>query len=157
MVAIAHDDAVVWYWAPAVAGTAPNYAPTVANIAAATRIPLITNYDTPSSEAEIDVSDTDSNYDTGIVGTTKAGPITLTMKRDSGAESNTWALFDTPREAGFLIKTLDGPAVATSKCEVYPVQVGQRRPEGYGRNTAQKFAVAFYVTSEPKLDAVVVP
>lgn len=156
MVAIAHDDAVVWYWATAVAGTPPAYAPTAANIAAATRIPLITNYDTPSGEAEVDVSDIDSNYDTGIVGTTKAGPIVLTMKRDSGTEANTWALFDTVREAGFLIKTLDGPATVGAKCEVYPVQVGQRRPASYARNAAQKFDVAFYVTSEPKLDAVVV-
>ncbi len=155
MAALAHDDRVVWYWATTVAGTAPNYAPTVANITAATRIPNITNYDTPSSEAEVDVSDIDSMYDTSVVGTTKAGPITLTMKRDDTTETNTWDLFDTPREPGFLIKSKDGAPVATDKVEVYPVQVGQRRPEGYSRNTAQKFMVSFYVTAEPNLSATV--
>ena len=155
MPALAHDDRVVWYWATTVAGAAPAYAPTVANIAAATRIPSITAYDTPSSEAEVDVSDIDSLYDTSVVGTTKAGPITLTMKRDDTTETSTWDLFDGPREAGFLIKSKDGVPVAADKVEVYPVQVGQRRPEGYGRNTAQKFMVSFYVTAEPNLDSVV--
>lgn len=152
MTALAHDDRVVWYWATTVASVS---APTVANISAATRIPLITNYTTPASESEVDVSDIDSLYDTSVVGTTKVGPIELTMKRDDTAETSTWDLFDTPREAGYLIKSIDGVAIATSKVEVYPVQVGQRRSDGYGRNTAQKFMVAFYVTSEPDLDAVV--
>lgn len=156
MTALAHDDRVVWYWATTVAGTAPAYAPTAANIAAATRIPSITNYDTPSGEAEVDVSDIDSLYDTAVVGTTKVGPIVLTIKRDDTSEANTWDLFDTPRQAGFLIKSKDDVAGVGDKVEVYPVQMGQRRPEGYGRNTAQKFQIAFYVTAEPNLDAVVV-
>lgn len=152
MTAIAHDDNVKWYWATTVASIA---APTAANITAATRIPTITNYAQNSQEAEVDFSDIDSLYDTSGVGTTKVGPITLTMKRDDADESDTWDLFDTPREDGFLIKSPFGPAVATSKVEVYPVQVGQRRPASYARNAVQVFDVTFYVTDDPDLDAVV--
>jgi hypothetical protein len=151
MTALAHDDQVNWYWATTVASTS---APTAANITAATRLIGVTAYDTPASESEVDVSDIDSLYDTSVVGTTKAGPISITFKRDDTADTM-WDLFDTPRVAGFLIKSIEGPAVATSKVEVYPAQVGQRRPEGYARNAAQKFGVSFYVTSEPNLDAVV--
>jgi hypothetical protein len=151
MTALAHDDTVVWYWATTVASVS---APTVANITAAERLVGVTNYDTPSSESEVDVSDIDSLYDTSIVGTTKSGPITITFKRDDTAD-DMWELFDTPRAAGFLIKSINGVPAATDPVEVYPAQVGQRRPEGYGRNTAQKFQVAFYVTSEPDLDAAV--
>jgi hypothetical protein len=152
MPAIAHDDAVVWYWATTVASTA---APTVANITAATRLVGITNYTTPSSEAEVDVSDIDSLFDTSVVGTTKVGPIVITMKRDDTDESDGWDLLDTPRASGFLIKSINGVPAAADKVEVYPAQLGQRRPAGYSRNTAQMFDVAFYVTAEPNLDAVV--
>jgi hypothetical protein len=152
MTALAHDGNVKWYWATTVASIS---APSAANITAATLIPTITNYTTPASEAEVDFSDIDSLYDTGGVGTTKVGPITLTIKRDDTDESDTWDLFDTPREAGYLIKSPFGAAVATSKVEVYPAQVGQRRPAGYGRNTAQMFDITFYVTDDPDLDAVV--
>ena len=151
MTALAHDGNVVWYFASTVASVS---APTVANIAAATRIPLITNYDTPSSESEVDTSGIDDLYDTAVVGTAKAGPIVLTIKRDDTDESDTWDLFNF-RDTGFLIKSKAGVPVATDQVEVYPVQVGQKRPEGYGRNSTQKFAVSFYVTSDPDLDAVV--
>ena len=151
MTALAHDGNVVWYFAATVASTA---APTVANITAATRIPNITSYDTPSSEAEVDTSGIDDIYDTSVVGTSKAGPIVLTMKRDDTSETNTWDLLDF-RTNGFLIKSKKGAAILASKVEVYPVQIGQRRPEGYGKNATQKFAVSFYVTSAPNLDAVV--
>lgn len=152
MTALAHDGKVVWYFATTVASIA---APTTANITAAVRILGITNYDTPSSEAEVDTSDVDTIYDTSVVGTSKSGPIVLTMKRDDTVETAAWAAF-TFRANGFLIKTLNGPAVAASKVAVYPVQVGQKRPEGYGRNAVQKFMVSFYVTSAPNLEAVVV-
>lgn len=151
MTALAHDGNVAWYWAPAVADIS---APTVAEITAATRIPLITNYDTPSSESEVDNADIDTLYDTAVVGTAKAGPITLTIKRDDTDETDTWDLF-TFRAVGWLIKSMAGAPAAADKVEVYPVQVGQRRPEGYARNTTQKFAVSFYVTDSPDLDAVV--
>jgi len=151
MAAISHDDAVVFYWAPAVANLA---APTVAEITAATRITGITNYTLPSSENEVDVSDIDSMYDTSVVGTSKSGPIELTLKRDDTDESDGWELFQF-RDAGVLIRSPFGPAAATSPVETYPGQLGQRRPEGYGRNTAQKFMVSVYVTAEPNLDAVV--
>lgn len=152
MTAVAHDGNVKIYFATTVASTA---APTVANISAATLLPGVTNFQTPNSEAEVDYSDVDSLYDTGGVGTTKAGPIVLTMKRDDTDESDTWELLDTPRATGFLIFSRFGAAVATSAVEVYPVQVGQRRPASYARNTAQMFDVSFYVTSAPNLDAVV--
>lgn len=152
MTAVAHDGNVKIYFATTVASVA---APTVANITAATLIPGVTNYQTPSSEAEVDFSDVDSLYDTGGVGTTKSGPIVLTIKRDDADESDTWGLFDTPRAAGFLIISRFGVPVATDSVEVYPVQVGQRRPASYGRNTVQTFDVAFYVTDDPNLDAVV--
>ncbi len=155
MPALAHDGNVVWYWATTVAGAPPNYAPTVADIAAATKIPRITNYETPSSEAEVDVSDIDTTYDTSVVGTSKAGPINLTIKRDDNSETNTWDLF-VFRMNGFLIKSKKGAAVVGSKVEVYPVQVGQRRPSGYSRNAVQDFQVSFYVTAEPNINATVI-
>lgn len=151
MTALAHDNNVKWYWVPTIADIS---APTVAEaITAGTLIPLITNYDTPSSEAEVDVSGVDDLYDLAVVGTTKSGPIELTMKRDETDESDTWDLFSTVRANGYLMKSINGVPVATDAVEVYPVQVGQRRPEGYGRNNSQKFMVSFYVTSTPDLDA----
>lgn len=151
MTALAHTGVVKIYWAPAVADIS---APTVAEITASTLLPLLTNYSFPSSESEVDVSDVDDIYDSSVVGTSKAGPIVLTLKRDDTDETDTWDLL-TFRANGFLIRTLDGAAVATSKVMVYPVQVGQRRPDSYGRNDSQKFEVSFYVTSPPDLDAVV--
>ncbi len=151
MTALAHDDNVKWYWAPAIANVS---APTVAEvITAGTLVPNITNYSTPSSEAEVDVAGVDDLYDVSVVGTAKAGPIELTIKRDDTDEIDTWDLFSTFRQNGYLVKAFKGIPVATEKVEVYPAQVGQRRPEGYGRNTAQKFMVSFYVTSDPDLDA----
>lgn len=139
------------YWADTVAALA---APTVANITAATLIPGITGFDTPSSEAEVDTSDIDTTYDTSVVGTNKAGPITLTIKRDDTDETDGWDLF-TFRDTGFLIFSDFGAAILASKVRVYPVQVGQRRPASYGRNTVQTFDTSFYVTDEPALDGVV--
>jgi hypothetical protein len=151
MTAPVFDDTTYVYWLDTVASLA---APTVANITAGTLLPGVTNFDTPSSEAEVDTSDIYSIYDTSIVGTSKAGPITLTIKRDDTDESDTWDLLEF-RDTGVLVFSDFGPAVATSKVRVYPVQVGQRRPAGYGRNTVQTFDVSFYVTSDPELDAVV--
>lgn len=151
MTAVAHDDNVKWYFADTVASVS---APTVANITAATLIPGITNYDTPFSQAEVDVSDIDSMYDTSVGGTTKAGPIVLTLKRDDTDETDGWDLF-TLRDTGFLIRSPFGEAILASKVEVYPVEVGQKRPSSYGRNEAQKFEVSFFVTAEPDLDAAV--
>jgi hypothetical protein len=151
MTAAAHDGNVKWYWATTVASEA---APTVANITAATLIPSITNYDTPASEGEVDTSGVDDLYDTSVVGTSKAGPITLTIKRDDTDETDTWDLLDF-RAVGFLIKSPFGPAILASKVQVYPAQIGQRRPGGYSRNAVQDFQVSFYVTSPPELDAVV--
>lgn len=152
MTAVAHDGNVKWYWATTVASTT---APTVANINAATLIPVITNYDTPSSEAEVDTSTVNSTYDTSVVGTSKAGPITLTIQRDDTSETNTWGLF-VFRTTGYLIKSPFGLAnSAGKKVEVYTVQTGQRRPGGYSRNAVQDFQVSFYVTAAPSLDAVV--
>lgn len=149
MTAVAHDDVVKWYWAASVASP-----PTVANITAATLIPGITDYQTNFSEAEVDTSDIDGIYDTAVVGTSKAGPITLTMKRDDTDETDGWDLFEF-RETGFLVRAAFGPAILASKVEVYPVQVGQKRPDNYARNTVQKFSVNFYVTDEPSMDAVI--
>jgi hypothetical protein len=152
MTAPVHDDTVGWFWATTVASIA---APTVANITAATRIPAITNYTLNNSEAEVDTSDIDSTYDTSVVGTSKSGPITLTIKRDDTDESDTWDLM-VFRQTGYLIRSPFAPTpVATDKVEVYPAQIGQRRPSGYGRNAVQTFDVTFYVTAEPDLDAVV--
>jgi len=148
--ALAHDDLVKWYWVPTIGDIS---APTVAEQTAGTLIPGITNYSTPNSESEVDTSDIDSLYDTSVVGTTKSGPIEITMKRDDTDETDTWDLFSTVRQAGYLMKAINGVPVASDKVEVYPVQVGTRRPESYSRNTAQKFMVNFYVTSEPDLDA----
>jgi len=157
MTAIAHDGVVDFYWLPAVASIA---APTIAEFTAGTRVPLITNYDIPSSESEVDTSGVDDIYDTSVVGTSKAGPMVLTIKRDDTSETNTWDLFDF-REKGFLVRLpfggsgTAGVPAATDKAEVYPAQVGQKRPEGYSRNATQKFMVSFYITSAPNIDAAV--
>ena len=157
MTAIAHDGVVQFYWVSSIATLA---APTVAELTAGTKLPYITNYATPSSESEVDTSGIDDIYDVAVVGTSKAGPLELTFKRDDTDESDTWDLL-TFRDNGYIVKlpfggsgALSVPA-STDKAEVYPVQVGQRRPEGYGRNATQKFMVSFYVTSAPELDAVV--
>jgi hypothetical protein len=158
MTAIAHDGNVKWYWLPAVAAIAT---PTLAEMTAGTLVPEITNYDTPASESEVDTSGIDDVYDTSVVGTSKAGPIVLTMKRDDTSEVATWDLF-VFRDTGFLVKLpfggggAAGAPAADDKAEVYPAQVGQKRPEGYGRNTTQKFMVSFYVTSDPDIDAAIV-
>ncbi len=152
MTALAHDGQVVWYFLPTVASVA---APTVANINAGTRITNITNYTLPSSEAEVDVSGIDDIYDTSVVGTSKVGPIELTMKRDDTSETANFDLL-VFRTNGFLVRSKSGVAnVAAKKVEVYPVQIGQRRLEGYGKNATQKFMVSFYVTSQPNITAVV--
>ena len=158
MTAIAHDGVVDFFWLPAVAIIAT---PTVAELTAGVRIPLITNYDIPSSESEVDTSGVDDIYDTSVVGTSKAGPMVLTIKRYDTSETNTWDLFDF-RENGFLVRLpfggsgAAGVPAATDKCEVYPAQVGQKRPEGYTRNATQKFMVSFYITSAPNVDAAVI-
>lgn len=154
MTAVAHDNNDVFYWAATVAGTAPNYAPTVANITAATRLVGVTAFDLPSSESEVDTSDIDGLYDTSVVGTSKAGPITLTMKRDDTDEADGWDLFEF-RDTGFLIYSPFGAAILASKVLVYPAQVGQKRPASYARNTVTTFDVSLYVTDEPNIDAVV--
>lgn len=151
MTALAHDGNVVWYFATTVASVS---APTVANITAATRILNITGYTIPASEAAVDISGIDDIYDTEVVGTSKAGPIQITMKRDDTLETTSWDLM-VFRTNGYLIRSKKGVAILASKVEVYPVQIGQRLIEGYGKNTAQKFAVNFYVTSQPSLTAVV--
>jgi hypothetical protein len=147
--AVIHDDNVVWYWANTVASVS---APTVANITAATRLVGITGYTLNFSENEVDTSDIDGLYDTAVVGTSKAGPITLTMKRDDADESDGWDLFEF-RDTGYLIRSPFGAAVASAKVEVYPSQVGQKQPSNYARNTVQSFDVNFYVTDEPDTDA----
>lgn len=157
MTAVAHDGIVQFYWAPTVANIA---APKVSELTGATRLLGIVSYTIPSSEAEVDTSGIDDLYDTAVVGTTKAGPIELTFKRDDTDESQGWDLFDL-RDTGFLIRLpfggtgALGAPVATDKAEVYPVQAGQNRPDSYGRNTVQKFMVSFYVTSAPNKDAVI--
>ena len=152
MTAVAHDGTVKIYFATTVASLA---APTVANITAATLIPNVTNFQTPNSESMIDAADIDAEYDNEIIGTGKAGPIVLTIKRDDTDESDGWELFDTPKAVGYLIFSRFGAAVADSKVEVYPVQVGRRRPASYGRNALQTFEIPFAVTDDPELDAVV--
>lgn len=150
---LAHDGQVVWYFLPTVADISE---PTVAEVAAGVRILKIVNYVTPSSEAEVDTSTVDSTYDTTVIGTSKAGPVVLTMQRlESGNEAASWGAFSF-RANGFLLKTLTGPAVAAAKCAVYPVQVGRRQPAGYGKNNTQNFDVSFAVTSDPDIDAAVV-
>ena len=157
MTAIAHDGVVQFYWVPTIADID---APKVSEITAGDRIDGITNYTLPSNENEVDTSDMDSLYDTSVVGTTKAGPIELTMKRDDTDESAGFGLF-TLRDTGYLVRlpfggggALGVPA-ASDVAEVYPAQVGQPRPEGYGRNTTQKFMISMYVTSAPSMSAAV--
>jgi len=158
MTAIAHDGVVQWFWLPAVAIVAT---PTLAEMTAGQRLTDITNYDTPSSEASVDTSGIDDVYDTGVVGTSTAGPIVLTFKRDTASETGSWDALDF-RDTGFLVKLpfggsgTGGAPAATDKAEVYPGQVGQKRPEGYGRNTTQKFMVSIYVTAPPNVDAALI-
>ena len=158
MTAIAHDGVVQWFWLPACAIVAT---PTLAEMTAGERLTDITNYDTPSSEASVDTSGIDDVYDTGVVGTSTAGPIVLTFKRDTASEAGSWDALDF-RDTGFLVKLPFGGSgasaapAATDKAEVYPGQVGQKRPEGYGRNTTQKFMVSIYVTATPNVDAALI-
>lgn len=144
-----HDDTVAFYFLPAVASIS---APTVANIGGGDRLTKITNYTMPASEAEVDNSDIDSMYDTTDVGTSKVGPIELTFKYDDNQAMVDLLVF---RSAGYLIRSKTGLVTAGTEVEVYPVKIGRQRPEGYGRNTKQKFMVNFHVTDEPDQHAVV--
>lgn len=155
MTAIAHDNLAVFYWGLTVAGTPPTYAPTVANITASTRLVGVTAFSLPSSESEVDTSDIDGLYDTAVVGRSKAGPITLTLKRDDTTETAGWDLF-TFRQNGFVIYSPFGPAIVGKKVLVYPAQVGQKQPAGFAKNSVVTFDVNFYVRLEPNVDATVV-
>jgi len=158
MTAIAHDGVVQWFWLPACAVVAT---PTLAEMTAGERLTDITNYDTPASESSVDTSGIDDIYDTSVVGTSAAGPIVLTFKRDDASETGSWDALEF-RDNGFLVKLPFGGSgasaapAATDKAEVYPGQVGQKRPEGYGRNTTQKFMVSIYVTAAPNVDAALI-
>ena len=108
MTAVAFDNNTKFYWLTSAPSS--NAAVTQAEIGAGTLVTGVVGFDTPNSEAEVDTSDIDSLYDTSVVGTTKAGPIMLTIKRDDTTETAGWDLFATPRTNGYLVKTLDGAA-----------------------------------------------
>jgi len=158
MTAPVHDGVVQWFWLPAVAIIAT---PTLAEMTAGVRLTNVTNYDTPSSEATVDTSGIDDTYDTGVVGTSTAGPIVLTFKRDPDNLTGNWDALEF-KDNGFLVKLPFGGSgasaapAATDKAEVYPAQLGRKRPEGYGRNTIQKFMISIQITADPEADAALI-
>lgn len=151
MTAVTHQQ-VQWYYLPAVGD--PNLNPTTAEIGAGDRIKALVNYTSPGTEAEVDTSTTDSSYDTSVVGTSKVGPIVLTIQRDDEDETDTWDLF-TFRDTGFLLRSPFGDPDTGAKVSVYPVQAGRRREAGFSKNAVQADEISFYVTDEPNVDAVV--
>ncbi len=144
-----HDGVVRFYFLPTVASTA---APTVANITAGTRLTKFTSYTMPSSEAEVDTSVVDSTYDTTSIGTSKAGPIEITFQYLDNDAMVSLLVF---RSTGFLMRSRTGLITAGTKVEVYPVEIGRRRNDDYGRNKEQMFMVNFGVRAEPNIDAVI--
>lgn len=77
----------------------------------------------------------------------------LTFARDDGVDA-AWALF-MDRPEGYILISRFGPAAATAKVEVYPVQAHKPSPMASAENEYQKFEVQFGVTSEPEYEAVV--
>lgn len=139
------------YFCPTVADMG---APTVAEVVTAgALVAKMTNFSTPFNQAAVDTSDTRSAFDTSIGGTTSAGPLVLTLKRDDTDESDGWDLFQL-RDTGFIVVDRRGPFTAADPVEVYPVEVGQRLPAGFTKNAVVTFDVNFFVSEAPELDAV---
>jgi hypothetical protein len=146
---LAHDGNVKFYVCPTITNIA---APTVAQVVTAgTLLAGITNYSLSFSEGSVDVAGVDDLHDATRAGTT-SGSIEITFKDDAStvAANRTVMPF---RGNAFLVRTKDGPFTATKKVEVYPVQFGQARPEGYGRNAVQKFSITCNVTGNYDLNA----
>ncbi len=79
----------------------------------------------------------------------------LTLFRDGVTETNGWDLVVQGTE-GFILISWFGAPIAGSKCAVIPAEMGIGKPANSAANTAQKFAVSFFMRLQPQLKAVVV-
>lgn len=148
-----YEENIKVYWLTACSNIA---APTTAEIAAGTNMTPFVCKDGVAfniTENDADTASIDTDFDSKIGGSWGAGP-TVKMFRDGTTETNGFALC-VKGTNGFLVVTYFGAAVATSKCAVFPCEMGQPTLENSAANEAQKFTERFHVTSEPNLKAVV--
>jgi len=142
------------YYAPAVAD---KDAPTEAEIGAGSDLtPFITKdgVSVPNAQNMVDSAGLDEIYDAQQVGSWGGGALTLTMFRDDDDETDSYDFIEYGLE-GFLIVSRFGPAVATSKVEVWPVEFHEPTLMQTAANEMQKFTAAAAVTSAPSMRAVV--
>lgn len=148
-----YEENVHVYFATAVTSIA---APTVAEITAATNITSFMTKDGLAlnmSENMVNTAGLDSAFDSQIIGSNAASP-SLTMFRDDDDEADGFDLMVRGTQ-GFLIVSWFGPAIATAKASVFPVEIGITQIANSAANEPQKFTVNFAVATEPQLRAVV--
>lgn len=146
------------YFAPAVASLA---APTVAEIGAGSYLGRLITKDGVElgiSQNTVDVASIEELFDAQRMGSWGAKPV-LTLFRDDADETDGWDIIANGT-TGFLIvspfQATPGSAPADGDpAYVFPAEMGVVQPADSGSNTPQSFKVAFAVTSEPELDAVV--
>jgi len=156
MSAYVHEGMTKVSWVATIASKA---APTAAELTAGTDITTYLTKDglkVPQSQNMVDNTSLAETFDAKVVGSW-GGDISLTMKRDNGADT-AWALFDYA-ETGYLVVrrgvTHATAYAAAQKVEVYPAQSHQPVPNDTAANAQATFTVGLAVTSEPELAAVV--
>ncbi len=148
-----HEQNVKIYWATTVASKT---APTAANITAATNMTANVTKDGVSlgfSENMVDNAAIDSAFDAQSTGS-YGSQIAITMFRDTGSEASSFGLMVRGTN-GFLIRSPFGPAIAGSKVDVFPAQIGVTQLANSAANENQKFTVNFAVTDAPALNVTV--
>ena len=131
-------------------------APTAAEITAGTNLTAqipsdgvnLTNTRNNASISMLDEAFTPEQV--GTFGTS----ITLKFTRDNAATDAAFALFE-HGDAGFLLISRFGAAIAASKVEVYPVESHDPAPLATAENEYQQFEVQLAVTARPSIRAVV--
>lgn len=158
MARYANDGMIRVTYAPAVANKA---APTTVELGAGTELSAWITKDgltVPANQNMVDDSSLAEVFDAQVVGSF-GGPITMTMKRDGVAASDTaWNLI-TYGLLGFIV-VRRGIAVATAwtaaqKAEVFPVMFHEPIPMQTATNEQGRFTATAAVTSQPNLKATV--
>lgn len=147
--------------------TKVSFVPTITNIAAPTAAQLnagqslesLITSDGLGTELSADAVDTTSlasTFGSELPGRTGfSGELTF---KDQGRDQVPWSTF-AGKPDGFLVirRGVDVTTAwaASQKVEVYPVNIGIRRPIAPAANEVAKFAVGVYMTGTPNVDATV--
>lgn len=141
------------YWLTSCANIA---SPTTAEIAAGALMGTFVTKDGVAlnmTENGVDTASINDTFDSQIGGSWGTKP-SLTLMRDSTTETNGWNLVVKGTQ-GFLLIAVYGAVTATSKCMVFPAEMGIGQPVNSAKDTVQKFTVNFFVTATPNLKAVI--